>query len=387
MSDLLNLYKGGRILNKVTVQRELNRYLGRTFKNETERDLYYYKTLSNHLAKSLNLKKQQAKSHKIDDVLDKIDDRRAERLVKNETLTNNRKAFSTINIELNTKTMLKDMPDEEEAEITEKEYTSWQEKDGDDYEDLTQLPSADSNFDSLKSRLRKIVTKKLGEIDKQRKSVKVALVMAFKVFKVVTHDDKGELKFVYHQKELYARTRAKQLLRGSFAEDISEILDDLEEAIDIQATHVVGSGWRIKQFQSLKIEIYKTKPARGSSYIPTPARYSNAKCGLINIQNNDQECFKWCMKYHQSEKKKHDDRVTVLSKLEDKYNYEGLKYPVGYDDITKFENNNGVCIFVYSINEDEEIVKERSGNIKYYNKDLVYLLRIESANHSHFVYI
>jgi hypothetical protein len=34
------------------------------------------------------------------------------------------------------------------------------------------------------------------------------------------------------------------------------------------------------------------------------------------------------MKYHQSEKKKHDDRVTVLSKLEDKYNYDGISFPV-----------------------------------------------------------
>ena len=59
---------------------------------------------------------------------------------------------------------------------------------------MTKLPSADANFDKLQSRLRKIVTKKLGEIDKSRKSVKVALAMAFKVFRVVTHDEQGELK-------------------------------------------------------------------------------------------------------------------------------------------------------------------------------------------------
>ena len=52
------------------------------------------------------------------------------------------------------------------------------------------------------------------------------------------------------------------------------------------------------------IETYKKKPVRGSSYIPTPDKYNHPKCGLINIQNEDQECFRWCMKYHQSEKKK-----------------------------------------------------------------------------------
>lgn len=93
------------------------------------------------------------------------------------------------------------------------------------------------------------------------------------------------------------------------------------------------------------------------------------------------------MKYHQSNKQKHDDRITILSKLEDKYNYEGLSYPAGYDDISKFEDNNNVCIFIYYINENNEIIKERTGNANYYNKDLIYLLRIENESHSHFVYI
>ena len=128
--------------------------------------------------------------------------------------------------------------------------------------------------------------------------------MSFKVFKVVMHDDKGELKCMYHQKELYARTRARQLIRGSFERDINELVSDLEEEIASRITHLTGSAWRIKQFESLKIEVYRTKPPRGSSYIPTPAKYSNPKCGLVNIQNSDLECFNWCMKYHQSDKRK-----------------------------------------------------------------------------------
>ena len=52
------------------------------------------------------------------------------------------------------------------------------------------------------------------------------------------------------------------------------------------------------------LKSFTNEPVRGSSYIPTPEKYSNAKCGLINIQNDDQECFKWCMKYHQSLKDK-----------------------------------------------------------------------------------
>ena len=129
--------------------------------------------------------------------------------------------------------------------------------------------------------------------------------------------------------------------------------------------NTTGSGWGVKKFNKLTIEVYKTKPARGSSYIPTPAPYNSARSGLINIQNKDLECFEWCMKYHQSNKQKNDDRLSVLSKIEDKYSYDDLRYPVGYDDITKFEDNNKVCIFVYYINEENEIIKERNGNVNY----------------------
>ena len=55
------------------------------------------------------------------------------------------------------------------------------------------------------------------------------------------------------------------------------------------------SDWRIKEFKAIFIDMFETRPVRGSSYIPTPERFSNAKCGLINIHNEDHECFKWCV--------------------------------------------------------------------------------------------
>ena len=64
------------------------------------------------------------------------------------------------------------------------------------------------------------------------------------------------------------------------------------------------SAWRLNKLNYVYIEVYNKKPIRGSNYIPTPDKYKNSRCGSINIQNDDQECFRWCMKYHQSEKKR-----------------------------------------------------------------------------------
>ena len=64
------------------------------------------------------------------------------------------------------------------------------------------------------------------------------------------------------------------------------------------------TGWALRKIHYAFIETYAKNPVRGSSYIPTPDKYNHPKCGLINIQNEDQECFWWCMRYHQSDKKR-----------------------------------------------------------------------------------
>ena len=135
------------------------------------------------------------------------------------------------------------------------------------------------------------------------------------------------------------------------------------------------------------MDVYETKPARGSSYIPTPTRYSNAKCGLINIKNTDDECFRWCMLYHQSKKEKNCDRLTVLSKIENKYDFSMIDYPATYDDIAKFEEINKVCIYIYAVDEENKIVPDKPGDAKYILNDLIYLLRIEHDSHSYYIYI
>jgi hypothetical protein len=135
------------------------------------------------------------------------------------------------------------------------------------------------------------------------------------------------------------------------------------------------------------LESYDIKPVRGSSYIPTPEKYSNAKCGLINIRNEDQECFKWCTLYHQSGKGKNDDRISALNKISDKYNYDNVNLPAGYDDIKQFEINNEVAVFVYTCSSKNEILRDFIGNPSFIANDVIYLLRIDSKEKSHYLYI
>jgi len=86
------------------------------------------------------------------------------------------------------------------------------------------------------------------------------------------------------------------------------------------------------------------------------------------------------------EERKNDDRLSVLHKIEDKYDYSCITFPASYEDIEKFEEINKVCIFIYTI-EQEGIITDKKGNGNYIMNDCIYLLRIENQEQSHYVYI
>ena len=74
---------------------------------------------------------------------------------------------------------------------------------------------------------------------------------------------------------------------------IARIVDSLIEDLLKRFEHInhKGSGYTVKKINHVFLKSYKVKPIRGSSYIPTPEKFANSRCGLINIKNEDNECF------------------------------------------------------------------------------------------------
>jgi hypothetical protein len=95
-----------------------------------------------------------------------------------------------------------------------------------------------------------------------------------------------------------------KITKYKFEDVLDALRAEINDRVDGYNNEMGGSGWVIKEWLVFAIDMFKIKPARGGSYIPTPERYANPKCGLINIKNEDQKCFQWCMKYHQSEEEK-----------------------------------------------------------------------------------
>ena len=76
---------------------------------------------------------------------------------------------------------------------------------------------------------------------------------------------------------------------------------------------------------------------------------NNPKKGLINIRNNDNKCFLWCHVRHLNLVNNHSTRIKKEhKKIADTLNYAGINFPVSAKDYGKIENQNDICINVFS---------------------------------------
>jgi hypothetical protein len=243
----------------------------------------------------------------------------------------------------------------------------------------------DTTIASLLNSLRSSMYKELNNALEKNKSIKVAARLTLDVEKEEEEFDGKKMKV---KKTVVFRSRNPQRVAKNNINDVLDSqLKEMEGRLENIGNELEGSNWKISRWRAFRFDIFKIKPLRAGSYIPTPARYANSRCGLINIQNDDQECFRWCMRYHQSPKGKHDDRTTALRKYTDAYNYEGITYPATYDDINTFQENNKVCIYVYAEDEKSNIVCDFAGKNEYIQNDCIYLFRVEQEEQSHYIYI
>ena len=101
-----------------------------------------------------------------------------------------------------------------------------------------------------------------------------------------------------------------------------------------------GSNWVFQRVNQLEIHMADWKPISGSTFIPLPARIKN-KVAVINPQNEDNQCFKWCVARALNPVEKNPNRITQeLRDQSKRLDWSGLKFPVDLKQIKIFEKNN-----------------------------------------------
>ena len=146
-----------------------------------------------------------------------------------------------------------------------------------------------------------------------------------------------------------------------------------------------GSGWTIQSVDGHYLNVVIYKPMEGSSYIKLPYELQNSSKGLINMKNDDLECFRWCHIRHLNPQDKDPQRIKKRDMpYVEKLNYEGIEFPVTIKQINRIEKQNSININVFGY-EDKQTYPIYVSKEKY--EDHMELLLITDDEDEHYVLI
>ena len=193
--------------------------------------------------------------------------------------------------------------------------------------------------------------------------------------------------FAFHSKGKKIITEATDI-----KEVYHEMRDEIEEKVQ-QMQNAEGSGWVFLEVINLTLHVDIWDPVKGSSYIDLPKELKN-KNAIINMKNEDNKCFLWCVLRALNPKDKNAERIDKdLKSKEDTLNMEGIAYPVDFKGINRFEKQNpDISISVLGYSKDEliyplRISKFTKSKKKDERKHNITLLLIKNGDNSHYCYV
>ena len=156
-----------------------------------------------------------------------------------------------------------------------------------------------------------------------------------------------------------------------------------ERIIEKMATlqQAEGSGWRLDSIIKLELHTVSYNPLRGETWIALPKELANKKA-IINMKNEDNKCFLWCVLRALNPCEKKSERIDKkLKEKENTLNMEEIAYPVSLKDIDKFERQNpSISITVFGYNE-KSVYPLRNSNNTNREHDVILILIKEGVNH------
>ena len=235
---------------------------------------------------------------------------------------------------------------------------------------------------------RNTFTKKSKEILQQKKGgFKANITLIVELKKRILKD--GEEAYEFTQAYFNSTTRIilNELdIRDFYDNAVEEILNRIARWIS------KGSGCVIVRIHKSYFNVVSYVPLKGRSYFPLPGELRNSRKGLINIKNDDNECFRWChVRRHLNPIENNPQRVKETDKaLAKELDYTGVTFPVTIRDMSKIEKQNKININAYVYNEDGKYVSPiRNSKTEYQDTLNVLLIERETEKEykQHYVYI
>ena len=148
----------------------------------------------------------------------------------------------------------------------------------------------------------------------------------------------------YDIETIHIKTKAITVINQRF--NLNSAYEELKHRLDIWTSE--GSGWIIDKIKDINIDIANYDPLAGSSYITLSPELNNPKKGLINLENKDNECFKWCHIRFINPQDKHPERIKKQDKeIAKTLDYEGINFPMKARDYEIIEERFNINVNVF----------------------------------------
>ncbi|XP_064646145.1 uncharacterized protein LOC135499330 [Lineus longissimus] len=195
------------------------------------------------------------------------------------------------------------------------------------------------NIKKLKELLTKEPVKhKLNEENKEGLKINLVLTILMK--------RKNELK----EFQLRSRHTLYVSQELDYSKMIEDFLNELENLVN------KGSGWKFLEVIKMELHTINYTHLSGSSYIPLPSHIQK-KRAVINVQNDDQKCFRYSVEAALLNLEKNTKRVSNYNKPDFDHMFKDLDYPVKIKDMDTFEKNNpdlAVNVFTFISKQKEK---------------------------------
>ena len=186
------------------------------------------------------------------------------------------------------------------------------------------------------------------------------------------------------RENFYFHSAIKIILENTDVKEVfNEMVDEIETAIQ-RTENAEGSGWMLESITDIKLHTAEWNPLNAGSYMELPTYLKNKKA-IINMKNQDDKCFLWCVLRALNPVAKNKERVDkdLISK-QDTLNMKGIKYPVSLRDIDRFESlNPNISITVLGYDEKEKVYPLRVSEYTGCEHDIILML-IKDEENAHY---
>ena len=221
----------------------------------------------------------------------------------------------------------------------------------------------------------KSINEKTVEILQKHFGFKVKMVL---VCRMISHNLAKETSI---ENDAFFSSPVEEVFEGT---DLIELVKKMNEwMLESMRNYQKGrSNWKFLKVEKLEIHLDEMTVGK---FIPLP-EWLDAKKALTNMKNeNDEECFKWCLGRWKNPVEKNPQRITSLLKKQcEVFNWEGISFPISWRGIDRFERQNDISVNVLGL-DGKEIVTLRKTREKKENH--VILFKLKQGENEHFTMV